>query len=267
MECFQKNPTLRISAKRLLKHPWIQSAKRTVPVVSAKPTEYTEAVKSVQEWNEALKSPGSLRKSARSSTSSRTSPPSTAVDPAARKTSLNMNVHIPPKHRVTAESFRSPEVDADDNWDDDFAESITPGALHLPHLQPQDNFAGLFSKDRLKAFASFESVAEEPYNFDAEATVKSPVDLRQYLRQGMGSFDEPETVRSSSIRVKPSSSRNVSGATSDDRHDGPKTAFLRGVPKSSQLSKTSSMCPFQSSLPAIKCAEARESVGQKLNKN
>lgn len=41
----------------------------------------------------------------------------------------------------------------DDNWDNDFATAISPSALQLPHLKPQDNFGGLLSSDRLKAFA------------------------------------------------------------------------------------------------------------------
>jgi hypothetical protein len=42
----------------------------------------------------------------------------------------------------------------DDNWDNDFATAISPGVFHLPHVKGQDNFGGLFSADRLKAFAS-----------------------------------------------------------------------------------------------------------------
>ena len=91
MQCFQKNPNLRISAKRLLKHPWILSAKRTVSVVPTKPTEYDEAVKSVQEWNEALKSPnnGSLRRASRPLSSSlgppKKEPPPSLKTPAPRR--------------------------------------------------------------------------------------------------------------------------------------------------------------------------------------
>lgn len=57
MQCFQKDPNLRVSAKKLLRHPWIAGAvkkggrekKEEVAV------EYDQAVKSVQQWNEALK--------------------------------------------------------------------------------------------------------------------------------------------------------------------------------------------------------------------
>lgn len=242
MECFQKNPTLRISAKRLLKHNWILSAKRTVPAVRTKPTEYTEAVKSVQEWNEALKSPNTLHRNTRQTPAPRKdSSHSTAIGASSLHKSppLNMNLNIP-KPRPTAESFRSPDVDRDDNWDDDFAESISPRALHLPHLKPQDNFGGLFSGDRLKAYASFEAVTEESTNLDGEATVKSPLNL-QHLRGTAPSFQAPYVGKQASSKPKPSSVPPSSreSMSPEERHEPqPKTAILRGVPTATQLSKT-----------------------------
>jgi hypothetical protein len=241
MECFQKNPTLRISAKRLLKHPWILSAKRTVPAVPTKPTEYQEAVKSVQEWNEALKSPNSLRRSSRLASGVQKSTPVAAngVGAASRKATANVNLINIPKHRPTAESFRSPELDHDDNWDNDFAESISSRALQMPHLKPQDNFGGLFSSDKLKAFASFESVTEMPEFGDGEATVKSPFSLQQFQsfpKAAQRTRRRPHTASSRTSSTAPSS-RSTSNATDsehEDRHDAqPKTAFLRGVPRSS----------------------------------
>ncbi|CAG8468661.1 1497_t:CDS:2 [Scutellospora calospora] len=61
MQCFQKDSNLRVSARKLLKHPWIVSIKKRKgdtlqqPKLSPEYAEYAEAVKSVQEWNEALK--------------------------------------------------------------------------------------------------------------------------------------------------------------------------------------------------------------------
>ncbi|PSN64100.1 hypothetical protein BS50DRAFT_500201 [Corynespora cassiicola Philippines] len=240
MECFQKNPTLRISAKRLLRHPWILSAKRTVPAVPTKPTEYTEAVKSVQEWNEALKSPTSLRRSRLASGVHQTPPfqQSTPTAAAARKAPLHVNLDIP-KHRPTADSFRSPELDRDDNWDDDFAENISPRAFHHPHLKPQDNFGGLFSGDRLKAFASFEAVTEEA-GFDADATVKSPLNL-QHLQGTTSAFGDTDPVKKTSRGTRTprsqSSSSSQSFSSEEQQELHPKTAYLRGVPKSSHLPK------------------------------
>lgn len=54
----------------------------------------------------------------------------------------------------------------DDNWDDDFATAISPSALHLPHLKPQDNFGGLLSSDRLKAFASVNDGRNDNNSYD-----------------------------------------------------------------------------------------------------
>ena len=62
--CFQKDPNLRVSARKLLKHPWMLASKRQVSgqKTSEGPNRrpisnynYDEAVMKVQEWNEALK--------------------------------------------------------------------------------------------------------------------------------------------------------------------------------------------------------------------
>jgi hypothetical protein len=67
----------------------------------------------------------------------------------------------------------------DDNWDDDFASAISPSALHLPQFKPHDNFGGMLSSDRLKAFASFDISSEESDNWDNNfegdlMTIKGP---------------------------------------------------------------------------------------------
>ena len=179
MQCFQKDPNLRVSARKLLKHPWIVNARRSDSVVPKKPTEYEEAVKSVQQWNEALKSPnpGSLRKASRPTSSSpipgRREPPAPLVTPGKGALSLA-------KPRAIAEQFRSPDDTADDNWDDDFDSAPSPSALQRPRLRPQDNFGGLLSSEKLKAYASFETVTEESNwddNFEGDLTMKSPLQL------------------------------------------------------------------------------------------
>ncbi|KAG9073452.1 hypothetical protein FS749_015170, partial [Ceratobasidium sp. UAMH 11750] len=59
--CFQKDCNLRISAKKLLKHPWMASARKQMGlenIPGQRPlSNYDEAVQKVQQWNEALKSP------------------------------------------------------------------------------------------------------------------------------------------------------------------------------------------------------------------
>ncbi|KAI0035206.1 hypothetical protein K488DRAFT_76773 [Vararia minispora EC-137] len=73
--CFQKDPNLRISAKKLLRHPWMAQVKKQLGAGEVAGTNgqaegkgktgtrplsnynFDEAVLKVQEWNEALKSP------------------------------------------------------------------------------------------------------------------------------------------------------------------------------------------------------------------
>lgn len=151
MQCFQKDPNLRVSARKLLKHPWIVNARRSDSVVPKKSTEYEEAVKSVQEWNEALRSPeaGTSRKM------HKIDHHGAAPLTSARNASL-VDTLPSPTARSAADRFRSAESAQDDNWDDDFATAISPSALRLPHLRPHDNFGGMLSAERLKAFASLD---------------------------------------------------------------------------------------------------------------
>lgn len=160
MQCFQKDPNLRVSARKLLKHPWIVNAKRSDSEVPQKPTEYTQAVKSVQEWNEALKAPngGTLRKTSR--------PPSSPVPHRGDRqmgnkviASFSKNPSQPQMKNI--QPFKSPNASLHENWDDDFEPVPSPTLLRLPPTKGQDSFGGLLSTDRLRAFAAFEPVKEE----------------------------------------------------------------------------------------------------------
>ena len=117
MQCFQKDPNLRVSAKKLLRHAWIVGSRRSDAPIAKPPANFSEAVEEVKQWNEALKSPpGSFRASTRSSAAS-PGPPKrdlplrnihndqqapNLVTPAKGPLSL-----AKPKH--AAEAFRSPE--------------------------------------------------------------------------------------------------------------------------------------------------------------
>ena len=160
MQCFQKDPNLRVSARKLLKHPWIVNAKRSDAQVPQKPTEYTQAIKSVQEWNEALKSPngGSFRKPSR--------PLSSSPVPGRREvhhSNVTSNRVAPflNQPRVTASQFRSPSNTSDDRWDDDFESAISPTLLRQPRLKTQDNFGGLLSAEKLRSCALVDTLKEE----------------------------------------------------------------------------------------------------------
>ena len=209
MQCFQKDPNLRISAKKLLKHPWIVSAKKSDV---RKPTEYDEAIKSVQEWNEALKaSPPPIQSGHAGARKAPTRPGSrasgTSTKPGLRTTKSSAEASSPPakpqfrlgqRAAQRAEIFKTPPEhnDAGDNWDSDFhALSESVSALQISHHhKPQDNFAGLFSSEKLKQYANFDVVPEvdgivEEWDdeFEGELTVRSPL----LLTKG----DAVETVR------------------------------------------------------------------------
>lgn len=68
LHCFQKDANLRVSARKLLRHPWMVSARKQLEQLKsggslrigggvALNTPHEEAVKSVKEWNQALKEP------------------------------------------------------------------------------------------------------------------------------------------------------------------------------------------------------------------
>lgn len=168
MQCFQKDPNLRVSARKLLKHPWVVTAKRSESIMRV-PTNHDEAVKSVQQWNEALKSPnaGSARKPFKPSTSpSQRRSTNSDFSTTPVKGSLGLS-----RPRTQTEAFMSPEAagmssmmgnhqaalayqtsDDDDNWDDDFASAISPSVLQLSRRSgPLPHLA---SAERLKSFAS-----------------------------------------------------------------------------------------------------------------
>lgn len=172
MQCFQKDPNLRVSARKLLRHAWITGCRRAEAPVSKAPSNFSRAVEEVKQWNKALKSSQS---SLRASTGSEAGPSTRFVGGTPNKAPLTTLA----KPRPGAEAFSKPEIADDDNWDDDFATAISPSALQLPHLKPQDNFGGLLSSDRLKAFASVNDGRNDSSNYEDDfegelMTIKGP---------------------------------------------------------------------------------------------
>ncbi|KAK3946046.1 hypothetical protein QBC46DRAFT_302417 [Diplogelasinospora grovesii] len=183
MQCFQKDPNLRVSAKKLLRHAWIVGSRRSDAPVAKAPSNFSQAVEEVKQWNKALKS---SEHNLRASTGSDSSGPLLQAQTGSlfhpsepNRSNQAKGPLVIAKPRPLAEAFRSPELDDDDNWDNDFATTVSPSALHLPQIKGQDNFGGLLSGDRLKAFASIDGHSEHSESwddkFDGELlTIKGP---------------------------------------------------------------------------------------------
>ncbi|OTB00843.1 hypothetical protein M426DRAFT_15069 [Hypoxylon sp. CI-4A] len=173
IQCFQKDPNLRVSARKLLRHNWIVGCRRSDAPVAKAPGNFSQAVEEVKQWNKALtSSETNLRASGGSDSSGPLLPPHQMSRLGTQEQSRS-NMPTPAKApfalgkpRPTAEDYRSPELADDDNWDDDFATAISPSALKLPHVKPQDHFGGMLSADRLKAFASIDNSRDISANWE-----------------------------------------------------------------------------------------------------
>ncbi|KAM7223293.1 hypothetical protein V8F06_001170 [Rhypophila decipiens] len=203
MQCFQKDPNLRVSARKLLRHAWITGCRRSDAPVSKAPSNFSQAVEEVKQWNKALKSSETNLRASTGSDSSGV--PSRFAPSEANRSALTTPAKGPLllKPRPTPEAFRSPELADDDNWDNDFATTISPGALHLPHIKGQDNFGGLLSSDRLKEFAFTEGPRENSDNWD------STFDGELATIKGLGQWAVPDpqeqTIRPLPRRTEKSS--------------------------------------------------------------
>lgn len=132
LQCFQKDPNFRVSARKLLKHPWIAGVNAKKPASThsediGATTKFEDAVRSVQQWNEAIKSPGGGQSEARGAVHGQGATPR-----VEQRTNLRAGVvagmsMTPPKFRESiidkqiaggakTDPFRSPE-----------SSSITPG--------------------------------------------------------------------------------------------------------------------------------------------
>lgn len=171
LQCFQKDGNLRISARKLLKHPWMVSAKRQMDSLkrkhsSSRITEpddgtngFEETVAKVQEWNKTLDDRGTsqaplptqgkavARLSEDVVNALQASPKASSklLESAQRlPTSMRrplLETSVAPEGALSVLSERE-EKDEDDNWDSDFEEGISTAkpvnAKHSP-IPPTDD--------------------------------------------------------------------------------------------------------------------------------
>ncbi|TPX41255.1 hypothetical protein SeMB42_g05652 [Synchytrium endobioticum] len=132
LQCFQKDCNLRVSAKKLLRHPWILQARKKV---APSPYQYSEAVNTVRQWNETVQATPCFPPIAASSTF--------AQKAAYQQITMKQN---PMSRKSSAEDSRTlslgvPEQD-EVRWDDDFEENI-PQVLPQPKTRHQTNLPPL----------------------------------------------------------------------------------------------------------------------------
>lgn len=168
MQCFQKDCNLRVSAKKLSKHPWIQMSKKKA-AGSQRGREqaipqYDEVVRHVQQWNEVLKEsnapPNRSSGSSRRSSGERGKPSGAPAisdlfhNPRSQnRESANHSHHDrslplappppPPQfHNASGSNANpsnyEPEI-LTDNWDDDFADGISSFQLAALEYREQED--------------------------------------------------------------------------------------------------------------------------------
>jgi serine/threonine protein kinase len=248
-ECFQKDPNLRVSAKKLLNHPWIKASKSG----EARNKDPDEAIKEIQDWNFWLRSSpkegyvngaASRKVSAKRPISRGDAKPKPKYDLPIH--SVRNSLQNGRRRMQMTKHFASSEEDEDgDNWDDDFEQlSNGLGALTLPeHLKPHDELS-LFTSEKLKQFASIDMIPEldgkvEEWDdqFEGDLTVRSPLELAKGdALETVRAFYPPRATSDEMKHRPPSSLARRSGSGDRPRRPSrdsqPKTQILRPAPKS-----------------------------------
>lgn len=192
--CFQKDCNLRVSARKLLRHPWMVSTRRQMEDAPRPGREaqgpgrplsnynYDEAVLKVQEWNEALRSPS--RPSKHPSKSKPSSSPALDIQPFVLPTSSSAgsqpggwkvgsgpSTKAPSRINLAEKiqpAFVLPPEEQTDNWDDDFEEGIS-----LTKLQQPVRLAGRDSEPSVRAALNRSTAEDErPDGEDNAQTIR-----------------------------------------------------------------------------------------------
>jgi serine/threonine protein kinase len=118
IQCFQKDPNLRVTAKKLLKHNWIVGCRRSDAPVAKASGNFSQAVEEVKQWNKALDSDSHshLRASTGSNPNEFLHPRSAAQRFAAPEQTTRLSTPAKgilslAKPRPIAEEYLAPELD------------------------------------------------------------------------------------------------------------------------------------------------------------
>lgn len=103
MQCFQKDPNLRVTARKLMRHAWIVGCRRADAPVARNPANFTQAVEEVKQWNKALQSSESSMRASIGPEGAIPHSRLTGGTPAKGPLTLA-------KPRLGVEAFRTPEL-------------------------------------------------------------------------------------------------------------------------------------------------------------
>ncbi|CAG8749223.1 12848_t:CDS:1, partial [Acaulospora morrowiae] len=189
MQCFQKDSNLRVSARKLLRHPWITNVQKKAADTRLEPrvsTDYDEVVKSVKKWNEALKgshwNPPQTPHGRRRSESLRLA----ATMPRIQfQQSLQFSGSSSPTPKISLGNIDNVNGGSDNNWEKIMA--LNSNLLFTPSAQQSNRLS-----------VTVEPEDEENNNWDddfVDSIPYSKIAEHQNRKLGHKSSEEDQTIR------------------------------------------------------------------------
>lgn len=191
LQCFQKDPNLRVSAKKLLKHPWMQSVDNSRNHVQTT-AKYDDIVKSVQMWNSAIErpKPDSAVKSPLSFVSQKLDSPFKPMsDPFLSIRQFNQT-------KRSQLQLQSSTKKNNENWDDVFDDDIAENLHYLSIASPSPRQNNPRPLNVLGPDSPFRDDDTADYSQDLEGELKVEK-LRMATKKSSRNF--PQVLRPSDI--------------------------------------------------------------------
>ncbi|CAD6910950.1 unnamed protein product [Tilletia controversa] len=250
LHCFQKDQNLRVSARKLMRHPWMMNAKRqldqlkTGSSIGNRRTVHDEAVKSVQQWNQALNEPARPTSGPNVTTSSAgdisTAGPALPIGKAAPAPSL-----VAQRQKLV--NLQQPE-EQKDSWDDDFEDDITTTKIAALEKGPPPAGQQSVGKPASPEATRRPLIPQFPQQNNQPPLV---LQTRTPMESAMGLFDGDDDART----IRPTKSPRMNGLNQLHGPSPPlpqsSRALQRSHPSHGSSQKTMQSPPNRHSRPRI----------------